>query len=74
MCYYCRAESSDGTTRHEVGKVTDIGVEYPAVIVHGSFSWTDETDGKVYTVSYVADEFGYHPVGDHLPALPYNSH
>lgn len=63
-------ETSDGTSRQEEGKVKDVGSEYPAIAVHGSFSWKDSFDGNVYTVTYVADENGFQPVGEHIPALP----
>ncbi|XP_065360518.1 larval cuticle protein 65Ab1-like [Calliphora vicina] len=63
-------ETSDGTSRHEDGQVKDVGGEHPAIVVHGSFSYKDEHDGKVYTVNYVADEHGFQPSGEHLPPLP----
>lgn len=65
-------ETSDGTSRHEEGQVKDSGSEHPALVVHGSFTWKDEKDGKTYSVSYVADEHGFQPQGEHLPPLPKN--
>lgn len=35
----------------------------------GSFSYIGD-DGQTYSISYTADENGYHPVGDHLPTPP----
>ncbi|XP_013116110.1 larval cuticle protein 65Ab1 [Stomoxys calcitrans] len=67
-------ETSDGTSHHEEGKVKDAGSEHAAIVVHGSFSWKDSHDGKVYTVNYVADEHGFQPTGEHIPALPDNHH
>uniref|UniRef100_A0A1I8PH96 Uncharacterized protein n=1 Tax=Stomoxys calcitrans TaxID=35570 RepID=A0A1I8PH96_STOCA len=68
--YSFLAELSDGSTRQEEGKLKDVGSEYPAISVQGSYSWKDPADGKVYKVNYVADENGYRPTGDHLPPLP----
>lgn len=35
----------------------------------GSYSYTGD-DGKIYTVTYTADENGFQPRGDHLPTAP----
>lgn len=37
--------------------------------IQGGYSYTGD-DGKVYTVTYTADENGYRPTGDHLPTPP----
>ncbi|XP_013117648.1 larval cuticle protein 65Ab1 [Stomoxys calcitrans] len=70
--YSFDVETSDGTVRHEDGKVT--GDHDGSIVVHGSFTWKDHHDGKVYTVNYVADEHGFQPSGEHLPPLPHNEH
>lgn len=62
-------QTSDGTSIEAEGKVKDVGTDHAALVVHGSFSWKDEKDGKVYTVTYVADENGFQPVGEHIPSL-----
>ncbi|XP_036337355.1 larval cuticle protein 65Ab1-like [Rhagoletis pomonella] len=67
-------ETSDGTSRHEEGVIKDADTDHPAIVVHGSFSWKDEHDGKQYSVSFVADENGYQPTGEHLPKLPAIEH
>ncbi|XP_013118050.1 larval cuticle protein 65Ab1 [Stomoxys calcitrans] len=72
--YSYDAETSDGTVRHEEGKVKDYGSDHAAIVVHGSFAWKDHHDGKVYTVNYVADEHGFQPTGEHLPQIPHNVH
>ncbi|XP_061393860.1 larval cuticle protein 65Ab1-like [Musca vetustissima] len=67
------AETSDGTSRHEEGKLKEVKGEHGdehAIVVHGEFSWKDKHDGKVYTVQYVADEHGFQPTGEHIPQLP----
>jgi len=37
--------------------------------VSGSFSYTG-SDGAQYSISYTADENGFHPQGAHLPTPP----
>ncbi|XP_037941262.1 larval cuticle protein 65Ab1-like [Teleopsis dalmanni] len=68
--FHFAVETSDGKQHQEDGQVKDVGGEHPAIVVHGSFSYKDEHDGKVYTVNYVADEHGFQPTGEHLPQLP----
>uniref|UniRef100_A0A1I8MUN3 Cuticle protein n=1 Tax=Musca domestica TaxID=7370 RepID=A0A1I8MUN3_MUSDO len=69
------AETSDGFSRHEEGKLKEFpGDEHDheghhAIVVHGTYSYKDPHDGKVYTVNYVADEKGFQPVGDHIPKV-----
>ncbi|XP_005181975.1 endocuticle structural protein SgAbd-6-like [Musca domestica] len=52
-------DTSNGISRQEAGelKTTEDG---SAIVMHGSTSWT-APDGKKYEISFVADEFGYHP-------------
>lgn len=37
--------------------------------VSGSFSYTG-LDGMQYSITYTADEYGFHPQGAHLPTPP----
>ena len=39
------------------------------IAAQGSYSYT-APDGKVYTVTWVADENGYQPSAAHLPVAP----
>lgn len=66
----CSLETSDGTLNHGEGELKDVGSEYPALIIRGSYTYTDEKTGQTFTVNYIADENGYRPVGDHIPQLP----
>ncbi|KMY87189.1 uncharacterized protein Dsimw501_GD28822, partial [Drosophila simulans] len=59
-----------GTSISQKGVLKDIGTEHEAAVVHGSFSWVDEKSGEKFTITYVADENGYQPVGAHLPVAP----
>lgn len=65
--YSFESETSDGTHRQEDGKLKDVGSEHEAIVVHGSYSWVDEKTGQKFTVTYVADENGFQPQGEHLP-------
>ncbi|XP_017783125.1 PREDICTED: endocuticle structural glycoprotein SgAbd-5-like [Nicrophorus vespilloides] len=61
-------ETSDGTKRDEEGTLKDLGgTEGPAIVIKGSFTWTDPESGQTFTINFVADENGYQPEGAHLP-------
>lgn len=62
-------ETSDGTKHEEHAELKNAGSENEALSVSGSYSWT-APDGQVYTVTYIADENGFQPSGDHLPVAP----
>jgi len=50
----------DGMEREESGQ--------PGT-VEGGYSYTSP-EGELVSVEYVADEFGFHPVGSHIPVAP----
>ena len=54
--------------REEEVAQKQIGEEAGAT-ARGSYSYTDP-EGKVITVTYVADENGFQPQGAHLPVAP----
>lgn len=58
-------ETSDGQSRQETAELKNVGTENEAMVIRGSFTWRD-ADGKDYTITFVADETGYHPEGAHL--------
>jgi len=64
--YQWNVETSDGQTRSETGHLNNIGTEQEALQVTGTYQYTGP-DGKLYTLSYVADENGFQPQGAHLP-------
>lgn len=59
-------ETSGGIKAEEAGTLNNAGAENEAISVRGSYSYTGD-DGQVYTISYIADENGFQPTGDHLP-------
>ena len=80
MCYYSYA-LSDYTTRDEsqvqkkftVTTVDDYGKEYTKEVYgntnKGSSYWVSP-EGEKFTLTWVADDAGFQPKGDHLPVAP----
>lgn len=59
--YHYDFETSNGIKRSEQGAVDGT--------IQGSSSYISPEGVEIKT-SYVADETGYHPVGDHIPQIP----
>ncbi|XP_031344739.1 flexible cuticle protein 12-like [Photinus pyralis] len=59
-------ETSNGISHLETGQLVNIGTEGESMVVRGQYSYVG-LDGVVYTVTYVADENGFHPQGAHIP-------
>lgn len=59
-------QTSDGTTREEKAELKNIGSENESLVVEGSYSYVG-SDGNTYTITYIADENGYRPTGQHIP-------
>jgi hypothetical protein len=59
-------ETSDGVSRTEEAEVKNAGTENEILVVRGTISWT-APDGQLYTITFIADENGFQPQGDHLP-------
>ncbi|KAL4717963.1 hypothetical protein ACJJTC_013002 [Scirpophaga incertulas] len=78
--YYENVNSGDGNYRfsydtptgisaHENGSPRAQGPDGPAVTAEGGFSFRTP-EGQQVSLTYTADENGFHPVGSHLPTPP----
>lgn len=67
--YHFDYETGNGISAHESGKPSAQGPEGPAVTAEGGFSFKTP-DGQQISLTYTADENGFHPVGPHLPTPP----
>ncbi|XP_033202624.1 flexible cuticle protein 12-like [Bombus vosnesenskii] len=61
-------ELSNGQAHQESAELVNVGTENESLAVRGSFSWVDPQTNVKYTVNYVADENGFQPQGEHIPA------
>lgn len=63
-------ESGDGTQAEEQGQLKNAGnPELEAQVAQGQVSFTSP-EGVPVRLTYVADENGFQPQGDHLPTPP----
>ena len=62
-------ESGNGIKADEEGSLANAGSENEAIQAKGAYSYKDN-DGKEISLTYVANEEGFQPVGDHLPTTP----
>ncbi|XP_026488400.1 pupal cuticle protein 20-like [Vanessa tameamea] len=62
-------ETGNGISAQESGAPRAQGPEGPAVTAEGAFSYRTP-DGQQISLTYTADENGFHPVGSHLPTPP----
>ncbi|CAK1550811.1 unnamed protein product [Leptosia nina] len=68
--YHYAYETSDGTKAEQDGQILPGTVpEEGSLKISGSYSYIGD-DGQTYSVSYIADENGFQPIGDHLPTPP----
>lgn len=56
-------------TFNDDGTPTGEQVEQDIIVQTGSYSY-QSPDGTYITLTYIADENGFQPVGDHLPVPP----
>lgn len=61
-----RYETSGGISAQEAGTLKNAGSDNEIMSVQGSYQYTGP-DGIVYKVTYIADENGFQPQGDHIP-------
>ncbi|XP_073956985.1 larval cuticle protein LCP-17-like [Choristoneura fumiferana] len=62
-------ETSNGIAASAQGDIKDFNSDHASQSVAGQFRYTSP-DGTPVEVSYVADENGFQPKGDHLPVAP----
>jgi len=62
-------ETENGITVEESGFLKNRGAENEGLAVKGSYQYYDNS-GQLYRVTYIADENGYQPEGEHLPTPP----
>ncbi|CAH1645413.1 unnamed protein product [Spodoptera littoralis] len=67
--YRYNYDALNGIAVHESGAPRAAGPEGLAVTVEGGFSYT-APDGQEVSLTYTADENGFHPVGSHIPTPP----
>lgn len=58
-------QTSDGQKREEHAQFV-VDNDGPTQVVSGSYSYNGD-DGQLYTVTYTADKYGYHPQAPHIP-------
>ncbi|RZF33382.1 hypothetical protein LSTR_LSTR011916 [Laodelphax striatellus] len=62
-------ETENGIQTAASGDLKNAGTPDEALVIQGSYSYT-APDGTPITVTYVADETGFHAEGAHLPTPP----
>ncbi|XP_060651614.1 pupal cuticle protein 20 [Drosophila nasuta] len=68
--YKYEYETGNGIKAEEMGYLKNAGVEgAEALTVEGSFSYSSP-EGEQISLTYIADENGFQPQGDHLPTPP----
>ncbi|XP_073837922.1 cuticular protein 65Az [Musca autumnalis] len=68
--YMYEYETGNGINVDEMGYLKNAGdSDNEAQVAEGSFSFTSP-EGDSYVVTYIADENGFQPQGDHLPTPP----
>ncbi|CAH0558098.1 unnamed protein product [Brassicogethes aeneus] len=63
-------ETGNGISADESGFLKNAGVpEQETQVAQGQFQYTSP-EGQVIHLTYIADENGFQPIGDHLPTPP----
>lgn len=61
-------ETGNGIVADEKGELKKVG-DVEAISVQGEYHYPGE-NGETISVTYTADENGFHPIGAHLPTAP----
>lgn len=61
-------ETGNGIAAAEQGDLRNVE-DQDVIVARGEYSYTDP-DGNLVKVSYISDENGFQPQGDHLPVAP----
>lgn len=64
--YVFNYETGNGIKVEEHGQLKQLNDTNSVVVVQGSYSYSD-ADGVPVALSYIADENGFQPKGEHLP-------
>lgn len=64
--FICSFETSDGVQRSEEAVVNNVGTDQESIAVRGTINWVD-LEGLQHSMSFVADENGFQPVGEDIP-------
>lgn len=67
--WFCRFETDNGIRQDEIGYLKADNEGKPVSVIQGN-SFYVAPDGTEVQTGYTADEFGYRPVGSHLPTPP----
>ncbi|KAI5631612.1 insect cuticle protein domain-containing protein [Phthorimaea operculella] len=71
--YSYNFETENGIFNSAIGELKQAkdedGKPQTVVVVRGEYTYTDE-EGKQHTVSYLADETGFHPQSADIPVAP----
>ncbi|XP_011707802.1 PREDICTED: endocuticle structural glycoprotein SgAbd-2-like [Wasmannia auropunctata] len=62
-------QTGNGIQAQEQGQLVQLTKDEDANRVQGAFSYPD-INGNPISLSYTADENGFHPQGEHLPTAP----
>lgn len=62
-------ETGNGISAEEQGFLKNAGQPEEAQVAQGQFTYTSP-EGQVILMSYIADENGFQPQGDHIPTPP----
>ncbi|KAK9869777.1 hypothetical protein WA026_003509 [Henosepilachna vigintioctopunctata] len=68
--YSYRFQTAQGVDREETAERLYEGTEFETLFLRGSYQYYGP-DQKLYTITYTADDNGFHPEGEHIEVPPY---